>query len=120
MHWSTILLYFFLIFLTVSCKQTDDYNGQYSNFQAFYEVNILLLLPVNNTYKFSTCKVLPALLMAVDELKKIDYGSSFKIKIVNDICDCSGITAPVNAMENIYGKRNHSLKFQAVFGPMCD
>ena len=84
------------------------------------KINILLLLPINNTYKFSVQKVLPSLYLAVDHIKTTDYGSRFDIKIITDSCDCTGITAPVNAMEQIYGQRNHSLHFQAVFGPMCD
>ncbi len=117
MNWLIYLAVIPLNLIIFVVCENHTYNYQVSE---TYEVNILLLLPINNTYKFSVGKVLPALLMAVDELKTIDYGSSFRIKIVSDVCDCSGITAPVNAMENIYGKRNHSLRFQAVFGPMCD
>lgn len=83
-------------------------------------INILLLLPINDTYKFSLNKVLASLKLAIDDLKTTPYGSSFNIEIVSDTCDCTGIKAPINAMENIFGKRNHSKKFQAVFGPMCD
>jgi hypothetical protein len=117
MLWSTVFTVFLFNFLLAKCELMGSGSGAE---QPTYEVNILLLLPINNTYKFSVSKVLPALLMAVEELKTTDYGSSFRIKIINDVCDCSGITAPVNAMENIYGKRNHTLRFQAVFGPMCD
>lgn len=83
-------------------------------------INILLLLPVNDTYKFSLNKVLASLLLAIDDLKSTDYGARFKVDIVTDSCDCGGIKAPINAMENIFGKRNHTKQFQAVFGPMCD
>jgi hypothetical protein len=83
-------------------------------------VNILLLLPMNNTYKFSLNKVLYSLNMAIDEIKTTNYGSKFDIDIMPDSCDCTSIKAPVNAMENIYRKRNHTKRFQAVFGPMCD
>ena len=83
-------------------------------------VNILLLLPLNDTYKFSLSKVSLALNMAISELKYTDYGSKFKIDIMPDTCDCTSIKAPVNAMENIYRTRNHTKRFQAVFGPMCD
>lgn len=85
-----------------------------------FPINILLLLPVNDTYKFSLNKVLAALQLAIDDLKSADYGSRFKIDIVSDSCDCTAIKAPINAMENIFGKRNHTRQFQAVFGPMCD
>lgn len=83
-------------------------------------INILLLLPTNDTYKFSLSKVLWPLNMAINEIKQIDYGSKFQVEITSDSCDCTGIKAPVNAMENIYRKRNHTKNFQAVFGPMCD
>lgn len=84
------------------------------------EVNILLLLPLNDSYKFSLNKVLAALNLAIFDLKTTDYGSKFAIDIVTDSCDCTAIQAPVNAMENIFGRKNHTKKFQAVFGPMCD
>jgi len=84
------------------------------------QINILLLLPTNDTYKFSLSKVLWPLNMAINEIKQIDYGSKFQVEITSDSCDCTGIKAPVNAMENIYRKRNHTKNFQAVFGPMCD
>ena len=84
------------------------------------QVNILLLLPTNDTYKFSLSKVLSSLNLAIGDLKNTAYGSKFKIDIMSDKCDCSGITAPVNAMENIYKNRNKEVRFQAVFGPMCD
>lgn len=83
-------------------------------------INILLLLPNNDTYKFSQSKVLSSLNLAISDLKSLDYGSKFEIYIISDTCDCTGIKAPVNAMENIFGKRNHTKHFQAVFGPMCD
>lgn len=83
-------------------------------------INILLLLPLNETYKFSLSKVLSSLNLAISEIKYTDYGSRFRIDITSDTCDCTGIKAPVNAMENIFGRRNHTKKFQAVFGPMCD
>ena len=84
------------------------------------QVNILLLLPTNDTYKFSLTKVLSSLSLAIKELKHTDFGAKFKIDIITDTCDCTGITAPVNAMENIYRNRNQTVRFQAVFGPMCD
>ncbi|RNA13767.1 hypothetical protein BpHYR1_015297 [Brachionus plicatilis] len=81
-------------------------------------VNILLLLPVNQTYKFSQSKVMASLSLAISDLKTIGYGAKFHIDIISDTCDCTGIKAPINAMENIFGKRNHSKHFQAVFGPI--
>jgi hypothetical protein len=81
------------------------------------QVNILVLLPKNDTYKFSASKLLPPLYMAAHELHN---KTQFKIKIIHDTCDCGGLTAAINAMQNIYGERNHSLQFQAIFGPMCD
>ena len=84
------------------------------------QINILLLLPINDTYKFSMSKVLASLNLAINDLKQTDYGSRFRIDLISDTCDCTGIKAPVNAMENIFGKRNHTKQFQAVFGPMCD
>lgn len=83
-------------------------------------VNILLLLPTNDTYKFSMAKVIASLDLAINDIKKTDYGRKFELNIISDVCDCGGIRAPVNAMENIYRMRNHSMVFQAVFGPMCD
>jgi hypothetical protein len=83
-------------------------------------VNILLLLPLNETYKFSLNKVLLTLNLAINEIKTKDFGSKFEIDITPDSCDCTSIKAPINAMENIYRKRNHTKRFQAVFGPMCD
>ena len=83
-------------------------------------VNILLLLPSNQTYKFSLTKVLASLNLAINDIKLTDYGSRFQVAIISDSCDCTGIKAPVNAMENIYRIRNHTKVFQAVFGPMCD
>ena len=83
-------------------------------------VNILLLLPDNDTYKFSTSKILPSLNLAIEDMKDTDYGSRFEFDIIPDQCDCSSMKAPVNAMENIYRMRNHTKMFQAVFGPMCD
>lgn len=97
-----------------------NYNSISTNNNNKQPINILLLLPVNDTYKFSLNKVLASLLLAIDDLKSTDYGSKFRIEIVTDSCDCGGIKAPVNAMENIFGKRNHTKQFQAVFGPMCD
>ena len=112
-----ILIYFFVNTIHIISSQ---FNNSSKLAGELVKINILLLLPINNTYKFSISKVLPSLNLAVSELKNTDFGSSFDIKIIPDACDCTGITAPVNAMENIYGKRNHSLHFQAVFGPMCD
>jgi hypothetical protein len=83
-------------------------------------INILLLLPTNDTYKFSQAKVTASLRLAIADLKHTAFGSRFEIDLISDSCDCTGIKAPVNAMENIFGKRNHTKKFQAVFGPMCD
>ena len=51
-------------------------------------INILLLLPNNNSYPFSTNKILPSLNFAIEELKTSDYGSAFAIKIIADNCDC--------------------------------
>ena len=86
----------------------------------FIPVNILLLLPANDTYKFSLSKVLASLNLAIQDIKFTDYGSRFEVNIISDNCDCGSIRAPVNAMENIYRIRNHTKVFQAVFGPMCD
>jgi hypothetical protein len=83
-------------------------------------VNILLLLPTNDTYMFSMAKVLASLQLAISEIKTTDYGKKFAVKIIPDVCDCGGIRAPLNAMENIYKMRNNTEDFQAVFGPMCD
>lgn len=84
------------------------------------QVNILLLLPTNDTYKFSMSKVTASLDLAKQDLKQTDYGRRFQLNIKSDVCDCGGIRAPVNAMENIYRIKNNSDVFQAVFGPMCD
>lgn len=111
---------FFIVLFNLTWANNTSFLILNGNKRQSIKVNILLLLPLNDTYKFSVSKVLPALNLAVDEIKKTDYGSSFDLNIIPDVCDCTGITAPVNAMENIYGKRNHSLLFQAVFGPMCD
>ena len=86
----------------------------------FIPVNILLLLPANDTYKFSLSKVLASLSLAIQDIKFTDYGSRFEVNLISDNCDCGSIRAPVNAMENIYRIRNHTKVFQAVFGPMCD
>jgi hypothetical protein len=83
-------------------------------------INILVLLPSNNSYKYSMPKVLASLRMAIGDLRHTSFGSRFTIDLIPDSCDCKGIKAPVNAMENIFGIRNHTKKFQAVFGPMCD
>jgi membrane glycosyltransferase len=93
---------------------------QISNENKKKEINILLLLPTNESYKFSLNKVLASLNLAIQDLKTTDYGAKFQVAIVSDSCDCSGIKAPINAMENIFGRKNHTKKFQAVFGPMCD
>ena len=103
-----------LIFLTIHLISSQEAKN------GLIPVNILLLLPVNETYKFSLYKVLASLNLAIDDLKQTSYGTKFEINIISDTCDCTGIKAPVNAMENIFGKRNHSKNFQAVFGPMCD
>jgi len=65
-------------------------------------------------------KVLASLQLAINDLKTTEYGRRFALNIIGDDCDCGGIKAPVNAMENIYRIRNHTEVFQAVFGPMCD
>ena len=83
-------------------------------------VNILLLLPRNDTYKFSLAKVLLTLSMARQDISRTEMGARFDIDIMPDTCDCTSIEAPLNAMENIYRKRNHTKRFHAVFGPMCD
>jgi hypothetical protein len=115
-----IYLFIYTI-VNISCFLCSENSSIFElNNDELIKINILLLLPINNTYKFDISKVLPALNLAVDEIKKTSYGSIFNITIITDECDCTGITAPINAMENIYGKRNHTLFFQAVFGPMCD
>ena len=91
-----------------------------SNSKDLTHVNILLLLPTNDTYKFSMSKVLSSLNLAIEDLKNTEYGSKFEVEIISDKCDCSGITAPLNAMKNIYKNSNQAMRFQAVFGPMCD
>jgi atrial natriuretic peptide receptor A len=83
-------------------------------------INILLLLPENGTYKFSMRKVRPALDLAISEIKVTDYGRKFDIILWEGECDCSGITAPINAMKYIYANTNSTNYFQAIFGPICD
>ena len=110
-----------LLIFTVSCLVFDHIITDSSlAYQKRIPIHILLLLPKNETYKFSLSKILPSLNMAIEELKKTDYASSFDISLTGDSCDCNGILAPVNAMENIYGKRNHKIHFNSIFGPMCD
>ena len=119
-----MFLFFYIFFVNIlhliRSQDSNSIINLNNNSSDLIEINILLLLPINNTYKFSVSKVLPSLYLAIDDIKTSEYGSRFNIKIIPDTCDCTGITAPVNAMENIYGQRNHSLHFQAVFGPMCD
>jgi hypothetical protein len=112
-------IFLFIVNIIFSQGLENKHSISFNN-DELIKINILLLLPINNTYKFSLSKVLPSLYLAVDHIQTTDYGSRFDIKIIPDTCDCTGITAPVNAMEQIYGQRNHSLHFQAVFGPMCD
>jgi hypothetical protein len=116
------LLLINLIYILFNFLYKTSNGQQLSKFtnQVPIPVNILLLLPNNDTYKFSLSKVLVSLDFAIKDLKNTDYGSKFEIDIISDTCDCTGIKAPVNAMENIYRKRNHTKNFHAVFGPMCD
>ena len=107
-----------LLVITIFYKTMAFINSTHE--KELVPVNILLLLPLNDTYKFSLNKVLLTLNMAISEIKMKDFGSKFEIDIMPDSCDCTSIKAPINAMENIYRKRNHTKKFQAVFGPMCD
>jgi hypothetical protein len=83
-------------------------------------INILLLLPDNETYKFSLNKVKLSLELAIHEIKHTDYGEKFDVVITTGLCDCTAIKAPVDAMENVYNKKNHTKLFQAIFGPSCD
>lgn len=112
-----IYILFHFLYKTANGQQLSKYISKDS-----IPVNILLLLPNNDTYKFSSSKVLVSLNFAIKDIKNTDYGSKFEIDIISDSCDCTGIKAPVNAMENIYKKRNHTntKDFHAVFGPMCD
>jgi hypothetical protein len=114
-------IYLKLLFICLSLFEfTKSQQASSNTNDDLTHVNILLLLPTNDTYKFSMSKVLSSLNLAIEDLKNTDYGSKFRIEIISDKCDCSGITAPVNAMENIYKNRNQAVRFQAVFGPMCD
>jgi len=105
-----------LICLALACHATSPSTAV----DEHIPVNILLLLPTNDTYMFSMAKVLASLQLAISEIKTTDYGKKFAVKIIPDVCDCGGIRAPLNAMENIYKMRNNTEDFQAVFGPMCD
>ena len=109
-----------LFFICTSLINSIKTQQESSNVNNLTHVNILLLLPTNDTYKFSMSKVLASLNLAIEDLKNTDYGSKFIIDIITDKCDCSGITAPLNAMKNIYKNTNQAMRFQAVFGPMCD
>ncbi len=112
--------HFFFLLLIISINLKIKASKKLNDNKELIPVNILLLLPLNDTYKFSLNKVLLTLNMAISEIKSKDFGSKFDIHIMPDSCDCTSIKAPINAMENIYRKRNHTKQFQAVFGPMCD
>ena len=120
------LLLIFLEFLLFQVPDSKANSNKTEEINCFAEngkkisINILLLLPLNETYKFSLNKTLASLSLAIHDIRKTDFGSKFEIDITSDTCDCTGIKAPVNAMENIYSIRKHTKKFQAVFGPMCD
>jgi hypothetical protein len=109
-----------LVFLASSSVECGEVATPRGSSSSTTHVNILLLLPSNNSYKFSMPKVLASLNMAISDLRHTSFGARFTIDLISDSCDCTGIKAPVNAMENIFGIRNHTKKFQAVFGPMCD
>jgi hypothetical protein len=115
-----IVLLSIIYFDLIDCQRNSYTKLDIAENRDKIQINILLLLPTNDTYKFSLSKVLWPLNMAINEIKEIDYGSKFQVEITSDSCDCTGIKAPVNAMENIYRKRNHTKRFQVVFGPMCD
>jgi hypothetical protein len=112
---------FLIQFLIIIKKIQSNNLNKISTNNNQTHINILLLLPTNDSYKFSLNKVLSSLNLAINDIESSHtYGTKYEIDLITDTCDCTGIKAPVNAMENIFGKRNHSKRFHAVFGPMCD
>jgi hypothetical protein len=123
--WTTLLITLRLLLLSTQTRANENpfyttSKVDIKNSRDVIPVNILLLLPLDDTYKFSMSKVTASLDLAKLDLKRVDYGRRFQLNIKADACDCGGIRAPVNAMENIYRIKNNSEVFQAVFGPMCD
>ena len=107
-----LLIVYILFFIPMKTEKVLDLNNE------IRQVNILLSLPDNDTYKFSQSKVLASLELAIKDFNAI----SFRVKIIPGECDCSSVTATQNAMENIYRFKyqNRSQNIQAIFGPMCD
>jgi hypothetical protein len=112
MNYLWALVVEFLIFIPIKTEQILGLNNEIK------QINILLSLPDNDTYKFSKSKVHASLDLAIRDFKTV----SFQIKIIPGECDCSSVTATQNAMENVYRFKyqNRSQNIQAIFGPMCD
>ena len=109
MNYLSAIIALFLIFLPIKAKHIKEETKQ---------INILLSLPSNDTYKFSRSNVLASLELAINEFN----ASKFKVEIIPGECDCSAVTATQNAMENVYMFRykKENQNIQAIFGPMCD